>query len=593
MIPLSFVPPLLPDELLYSWLSRVLVLNAMNYWPTVNMARFFGNKQALPGIDLPTHLVNLACNLGSNMPCQSLQTMLDTTTMYPYYRPFLAPDRERAVREMMYSGNGRALKAKLGIVSSGLGALPPLRSCSVCIAADIRRYGCTYWHRLHQLPGIILCPTHATPLADSFVRQTSQSRQAFVLPRLPNDPTIAPPPHSTVLRFVSLSKELFESNLSSIDTDIRTKAYKFALENAGFRRGTRINFRDLTSKLSTYYDQFDGFPFSGKLRRTTNNVLSWLYQMLEYPQCSMHPAYHLFLIGYLFGDIDQFKHALEHPPQVVQLMREPQFSSSLYRSRPIGTPEIAQLHQQHLFHHRRELQSLEHDDETQPSSEFIACLSGVPVAGTCFLAPQEAADTVRIAKRDSLTKMHRRLWTLTAQDHAGAGICGIGSYCRKTHRWLRDHDPVWFRSACQDLRINHGSPSRVNWIERDNELCARVDDLLPTLQATFATRRITATSLMRELGKAHVMTTKRLNRLPRLCAKLAQISESHQAFQIRKVDACARVIRSRDGLVTVRKLREYAGIRSWYPEALAYARILCAGEHTVEACQENSSISSA
>lgn len=36
--------------------------------------------------------------------------------------------------------------------------------CADCVRADLDRYGVSYWHREHQLPGVLLCARHRTPL---------------------------------------------------------------------------------------------------------------------------------------------------------------------------------------------------------------------------------------------------------------------------------------------------------------------------------------------------------------------------------------------------------------------------------------------
>ncbi|MDF3084349.1 TnsD family Tn7-like transposition protein [Burkholderia sola] len=578
MIPLSFVPDLLPDELLYSWLARTLALNAMNYWSTINMTRLFGNRHVLPGIDLPTHLIDLDRNLGSSMPCRSLQATLDVATMYPYYRPFLAPEREPAIREIMHSGNGRILKVKLGIVSSGLSALPPLRYCPACVTADIDRYGCTYWHRLHQLPGVCLCPIHLTPLVDYFIRQTSGNRHAFVLPPSFSRPIIETQPHPSVVHFVTLSRALLEANLEAIDTTTRTEAYRSALVSAGFRKGVRTNYADLSSALNAYYETFNDLPFPDKLRRTTRGALSWLHQLLEYPKYSVHPLYHLLLIGYLFGDIERFQHALGRIPHDGLEGKDPPLSSTRYCQKPISEPEIDQWREKHIFLHHKRHGHREHEGKTDIHQEFVDRLAGVPIANTSFMPHHEAVSTLRIATRASLRKMHRGLWTLSAQTHLGAGVCVIGSHCKQTHRWLREHDRLWLQDMCRDLKIVHGTASRVDWVQHDHELCARLDDLLPTLPAIYATQRMAATRLMRQLGKANVMSKKYLSHLPRLQERLKYLAESPTDYQIRKIETCAHAMQARHVPVTLGRLQHCAAIRRWSPNVLTYAQALCDGE---------------
>lgn len=43
-------------------------------------------------------------------------------------------------------------------------ALPFRRCCAACIAEDIAQYGESYWHRVHLLPSVHVCPRHELPL---------------------------------------------------------------------------------------------------------------------------------------------------------------------------------------------------------------------------------------------------------------------------------------------------------------------------------------------------------------------------------------------------------------------------------------------
>jgi hypothetical protein len=43
------------------------------------------------------------------------------------------------------------------------------RFCPLCLEEDTQKYGEAYWHRIHQTPGVLVCPIHAIALQDSLV----------------------------------------------------------------------------------------------------------------------------------------------------------------------------------------------------------------------------------------------------------------------------------------------------------------------------------------------------------------------------------------------------------------------------------------
>lgn len=41
------------------------------------------------------------------------------------------------------------------------------------------KYGETYWHRIHQVPGVNVCPKHKTLLEDSIVEINTYNKQEY------------------------------------------------------------------------------------------------------------------------------------------------------------------------------------------------------------------------------------------------------------------------------------------------------------------------------------------------------------------------------------------------------------------------------
>lgn len=39
----------------------------------------------------------------------------------------------------------------------------------MCLIEDTQKYGEPYWHRMHQIPGVLVCPTHGFVLLDSSI----------------------------------------------------------------------------------------------------------------------------------------------------------------------------------------------------------------------------------------------------------------------------------------------------------------------------------------------------------------------------------------------------------------------------------------
>lgn len=65
---------------------------------------------------------------------------------------------------MKYS-NSSQIYGHLGIFSKHIPEW--LQFCPICTESDIQKFGESYWHRLHQVPGVKVCPIHNVFLEQS------------------------------------------------------------------------------------------------------------------------------------------------------------------------------------------------------------------------------------------------------------------------------------------------------------------------------------------------------------------------------------------------------------------------------------------
>lgn len=146
-----------PDELVYSVVTRYH-MRTNNSSPRWTLKEIFGTDNVIPTVDLPSHLDAMSQR---NVVKQiSADHWIDEHTFYPYYAPFLPTDRAYRVRQLMKSLDGSGIHALVGITASTIDRSSDLHYCPFCYEDDIKRYGEPYWYRIHQLPGVWVCPTH-------------------------------------------------------------------------------------------------------------------------------------------------------------------------------------------------------------------------------------------------------------------------------------------------------------------------------------------------------------------------------------------------------------------------------------------------
>lgn len=149
-----------PDELLYSACARFS--DKMNCQNVATAAReLFGGKYGMAVVDFPNRLGHLV----SVMPpghSYTVNRLIDEHTPLRFYEPFIPPERAHIIRQEMEGASYNRIHARLGVAADRFSHPTSLRFCPDCVSTDRQKYRVAYWHRVHQLPGIEVCPDHAT-----------------------------------------------------------------------------------------------------------------------------------------------------------------------------------------------------------------------------------------------------------------------------------------------------------------------------------------------------------------------------------------------------------------------------------------------
>lgn len=153
---IAYFPASYPDELLYSQLARYYIKSG-------HIAYIFAAKELFhQSTDRPdVEFINRFSSAARSVVAKdcSIEQIILKHTMFPYYGRFLPKERrEKAFHALVSMETG--YKNYLAIPKSKDGKQRYLRYCPLCAQADRQRYGETYWHRIHQMTGIDICPVH-------------------------------------------------------------------------------------------------------------------------------------------------------------------------------------------------------------------------------------------------------------------------------------------------------------------------------------------------------------------------------------------------------------------------------------------------
>nr|WP_233281263.1 TnsD family Tn7-like transposition protein [Paenibacillus algicola] len=281
-------------------------IRSNNTSPKWTLREVFGTDNVIPTIDLPSHLDALSRR---NVVQIMADEWINRHTFYTYYAPFLPDSLAIRVKALMRSTDGSGIHALVGITASTIDQTNRLWFCPSCYEQDIQRYGEPYWHRIHQLPGVYLCPHHrrvlhelTSPLSDRHgLNVLPISRHMFrsiaVIEDLPN---------KLIDRLSDIAEDihlLVQQNKLPALYDLR-KAILPRLTEKGFVTVlSRIRQQKLCEQPVLFYgrellDLLDSDPLEVRY--------SWLEQSTRTARRAVHPLRQLLLIRFLYGSFREF-----------------------------------------------------------------------------------------------------------------------------------------------------------------------------------------------------------------------------------------------------------------------------------------------
>ena len=304
MIMLHWFPTPYPDELLYSVFARYHVRSG-NSSPKMTTEDLFGTRTNRSVWDLPSHLNTLLSRLGSNWEVDHL---INNHTMYAYYASFLLPEQADQVKQSMMGATGSTVHTRIGMAASNVKTKTNLWVCRGCIKDDMNTYGETYWHRIHQAPGVFICPNHEVVLEETSLSVKAMNQHEY---------SIANPLVETIdgdmnglkrdelrllLEVAKKTETLLTTHLlQSQDNTIREK-YLLLLKQKGYASPNGFVKRE---KL---YRSF-GAKFSNRLLDILQSSISydesdWLTMIFQKHRKSFHPVRHLLVMLFLETDLN-------------------------------------------------------------------------------------------------------------------------------------------------------------------------------------------------------------------------------------------------------------------------------------------------
>ena len=327
---IAFFPDPYPDELLYSICARYS--DRMQYGnKEYTNQELFGSRGITTSVDLPSHLSYLLSVLPSGH-CYTVDRLIDAHTLLPFYSPFLPFERVNRIREDMQTGNSSALHKCSGITPSSVRSPNWFRFCPLCTEEDEKQFGERYWHRLHQITGVEVCPIHNIFLENSNAparnRRYSRnylSAEQTIQVTVPRSLDLSNYSHQFLLKIArDVAWLLSQRNLVPGLQCLRNRYLK-VLFNQGYATYNGIvHGFSLIDAFKSFYSHSLLEQLQCQLDKPSD--CTWLYRLVKpYKNIKVnHPLRHLLLIQFLGHTAEEFFNLVE------------EFEKPSYNSNPFG-----------------------------------------------------------------------------------------------------------------------------------------------------------------------------------------------------------------------------------------------------------------
>lgn len=265
---LKFPQPL-PDETFYSWIARYHDQSA-NMLPQATISRIYGDSDGCAIFGIPTGLEQFCENL-LPLIIYSPEEILARHTLLPYFSSVLTPNRFNNARDKMLQPSNAGAQGQLGILASTIKNFRYLRYCPDCLESDREHMGEAYWHRVHQVPGVLLCPFHHIPTLNSIVDKQNTPHQLYASAERYGK---AAPRQKNVLvdnKLLSVAEANAEL-LADYQKPLGPESYRNQLLKSGFDHGTTLNQKKLADEFIGYWgkERLEQLGITTDLRSKSN-----------------------------------------------------------------------------------------------------------------------------------------------------------------------------------------------------------------------------------------------------------------------------------------------------------------------------------
>ncbi|MBG9541612.1 hypothetical protein ABE29_01965 [Cytobacillus firmus] len=603
---LHWFPTPYPDELLYSVLARYHVWSG-NTSPKMTVEELFGKRTVRSVWDLPANLNMLLSQLGSYWGADQL---INNHTMYPYYAAFLLPKQAKQVKKSMLNSKGSTIHTRIGVSASNVKVKINLWVCGGCIKEDMDTYGETYWRRVHQAPGVFVCPKHESVLEETVASVKSQNQHEFIV--------ATPDVERTKIRLDGLSKEeiqllldisketdslLNNTRLQANDNAIRSK-YMELLKQKGYASVNGMVKRD------RLYQSF-GAKFSDRSLELLQSPVKfqetdWLTMIFQKHRKSFHPLRHLLVMMYLETELDHLFGKKEYQPfgkgpwlclnvacpnHRKPVVKDLTVTICYDTRKPVGTfrcdcgfvfsrrgPDQNKDDQYRVgtikdYGPVWKMKLTELVNEGNPLTEIAKEMQADRATIKKYAAELELKVPWKLPKIEkkevnepledfeAQLNVRKNKWHELQKEYPEKSKTELRKMVPDVYAFLYRNDRDWLNTHSPVKKRIQSPYQRVDWEKRDKELLKQVKKVIRNWDENAEKpTKITVTSIGRKINELSLLQ-KKADKLPKTMEYIEKVSEGTVAFQKKRVEFTLEKLRKENEPILEWKIYKKAGLR--------------------------------
>lgn len=601
----GFFPTLQPDELLYSGCARYFERSG---FASVKSALFDLFSVATAGaiVDLPCRLSEFEAALpkGHGYKCERL---IDEHTLAPFFCAFLPPERARRIRRDMLGNNGPTLHRRIGLTANRVPFRDRLRFCPLCARGEVDE---PYWHRLHQLPGVEVCPQHEVFLeeGEAFTRHDRNGWRLLTacesIRTVPARCVDSENPAHAILLALARDAEwlLNHPGLYKEPNALRNRYLRLMIDRklATYSGSIRV------IKLLKIFKDHVPVPLlkllNCELAGRDKLKENWLLRLVRQPRHAQHPLHHLLLVNLLGSTAEQF-FALPGELKFFGDMPWPCLNpaASHYREdcvtdcrvtfrgkdmRPVGTftcdcgfifartgpdtcsedrfrigrmksfgtvweDELKRLWRDRVISTSGIARRLEVDPLTV---KRYAVRLGLASSERRLGIKQLASELLLKPRKTNTTGDGQRLqkcrdeWLVALKRFGSQGLKKMRAEMPRLYAYLRNHDREWLSSHLPPAGKKRRSSNSVDWVKRDAQLAEAVMRAAEQIKIKGARRRpiLISKSAIARALGKTTLLRQKILKLPLTAAALKEVVETRESYAVRRIHWAASRYQAED-----------------------------------------------